>query len=436
MRTNSSRQLIPRRNRAGPIARAFAAAGHGIPPASERTRRRRAHWTSASRTCSPAGIRPPDAAATVVANQHREPARGTPARRSHMALDFEHAGIRYTAGLGHFDASRLAEDFLSAGKAGTAVETYVRDAAIVVSLLFQCGCPTAIIQRAITRKPDGSAAGAFSIESRSQPQRRDRRALEPGRDDAPRSHSSVSLVTAGAFGFLILIQSIDRPDRAAAGNRTCDLCRGRGDQVARQQGCASVCPRPRRMKSQMARAASRKGRGKKPAKKKAAPRKAPPAKRARRIADAATDRTVRRDPHQPISPNFPGNIPPQQFGAAAIGAAGSLTANTNITAASEASDTVEAHVTVGWPAHEEMLARLMELEAAVAELLPLPTSPGMGHNNPPPLDHQELENIKKDIALLKAQAPVPSELNSTELHRYQVRSNRRTCFCVDRRTAE
>jgi len=55
-----------------------------------------------------------------------------------------------------------------------------------------------------------------------------------------------------------------------------------------------------------------------------------------------------------------------------------------------------------------MLARLTELEATVAQLLPLlPSTPGIGHNNPP-LELAELDEIKRDIALLKAQPAVPT----------------------------
>ena len=34
-----------------------------------------------------------------------------PQRRAHALLDIEHAGHRYTAGLGYFDTGLLAEDF-------------------------------------------------------------------------------------------------------------------------------------------------------------------------------------------------------------------------------------------------------------------------------------------------------------------------------------
>lgn len=100
----------------------------------------------------------------------------------------------------------------------------------------------------------------------------------------------------------------------------------------------------------------------------------------------------------PMSPVFHGNIPSEATGSASgTGAAAAL--------AGESSLSTDGTVIT---AHERMLARLAELEATVAELLPLlPSTPGIGHNNPPPLDRTELEDIKNDIALLKALPPPP-----------------------------
>jgi hypothetical protein len=105
--------------------------------------------------------------------------------------------------------------------------------------------------------------------------------------------------------------------------------------------------------------------------------------------EIATRRRNQIAAHQPASPEFPGNIPPQQFASALLAGEGSLTAII---------------------AHNEMLARLAELEATVAKLLS-PSTPGIGHNNPPALDNAELDEIKKEIALLKAQPPIPANPN-------------------------
>jgi hypothetical protein len=51
-------------------------------------------------------------------------------------LDFEHAGIKYTAGIGRFEDGRMAEIFLHATKQGTAIDVNARDAAVAASLLL------------------------------------------------------------------------------------------------------------------------------------------------------------------------------------------------------------------------------------------------------------------------------------------------------------
>jgi hypothetical protein len=61
--------------------------------------------------------------------------RRLPNRRGHELLDFEHAGIHYTAGIGRFDDGSVAEVFLNTAKHGTAVDINARDAAVAASLL-------------------------------------------------------------------------------------------------------------------------------------------------------------------------------------------------------------------------------------------------------------------------------------------------------------
>jgi hypothetical protein len=142
--------------------------------------------------------------------------------------------------------------------------------------------------------------------------------------------------------------------------------------------------------------------------------------------DAAAELITRRPRGQtaatvaqpPMSPGFPGNIPSQVAeaagsapgaGAAAgasIAAAAGSAAGADATLSGESSLVADATVSVD--AYGQMLARLTELEATVAQLLPLlPSTPGIGHNNPPPLERAELEEIKGEIALLKAQPPPP-----------------------------
>jgi hypothetical protein len=85
-----------------------------------------------------------------------------PNRRGHEVLDFEHGGIRYTAGASRFDDGGLAEIFLSTAKHGTAVDVNARDAAVAASLLLQHGCSVDTLRRALTRNSDGSASGPLA----------------------------------------------------------------------------------------------------------------------------------------------------------------------------------------------------------------------------------------------------------------------------------
>jgi hypothetical protein len=85
-----------------------------------------------------------------------------PNRRGHELLDFEHAGIHYTAGVGRFDDGSVAEVFLNTAKHGTDVDINARDAAVAASLLLQYGCPLNILRRALTRNGDGSASGPLA----------------------------------------------------------------------------------------------------------------------------------------------------------------------------------------------------------------------------------------------------------------------------------
>jgi ribonucleoside-diphosphate reductase alpha chain len=76
-----------------------------------------------------------------------------PNRRGHELVDFEHCGIRYTAGIGRFSDGRLAEIFLITAKHGTAVDTNSRDAAVAASLLLQHGRPIETLRRALRACP-------------------------------------------------------------------------------------------------------------------------------------------------------------------------------------------------------------------------------------------------------------------------------------------
>jgi hypothetical protein len=88
--------------------------------------------------------------------------RRLPNRREHELVTFEHAGVRYAAGVGRFDDGSIAEVFLSTAKHGTGLDTNAHDAAISASLLLQYGCPSETLRRALTRNADGSPGGALA----------------------------------------------------------------------------------------------------------------------------------------------------------------------------------------------------------------------------------------------------------------------------------
>ena len=90
--------------------------------------------------------------------------RRLPQRRFHELLDFEHAGYRYTAGLGFFETGGLAEIFINVpGRSGSAIEAVARDAAILTSICLQYGASVATIRHALTRNSDGSAGGPLGV---------------------------------------------------------------------------------------------------------------------------------------------------------------------------------------------------------------------------------------------------------------------------------
>ena len=87
--------------------------------------------------------------------------RRLPDRREHEVLAIEHAGLKFTAGIGRFDDGRLAELFINTEKSGTSFDVALRDSAILLSLALQFGADVDTIWRALVRNGDGSASGAI-----------------------------------------------------------------------------------------------------------------------------------------------------------------------------------------------------------------------------------------------------------------------------------
>ena len=88
--------------------------------------------------------------------------RSLPNRRNAEIVQFEHGGIVYRAGIGRFSDGSLAEVFLDGGKVGSAVEAHARDAAILLSLSLQHGCPLDVIRHALVKLSNGRGAGPIA----------------------------------------------------------------------------------------------------------------------------------------------------------------------------------------------------------------------------------------------------------------------------------
>src|SRR5262249_26356133 len=92
--------------------------------------------------------RPPATGTETATEVTIGPRRRLPNRHGHQLIEFQHAGIRYTAGAGRFEDGGFAEIFLNTAKHGTALDVNVRDAAVAASLLLQHGCSVDTLRQA------------------------------------------------------------------------------------------------------------------------------------------------------------------------------------------------------------------------------------------------------------------------------------------------
>jgi hypothetical protein len=84
-----------------------------------------------------------------------------PDRRPHVSQSFEHNGVEYSLGVGHFGDGTVAELFLATRRYGTAADAAARDASIAASLALQFGCSLETLRGAVTRDADGHPSGAL-----------------------------------------------------------------------------------------------------------------------------------------------------------------------------------------------------------------------------------------------------------------------------------
>lgn len=82
--------------------------------------------------------------------------RTLPNRRGGDIFDMFMHGAKFAVSVGCFDQNKPAEVFITGAKAGSEVQAVARDAAILLSLSLQYGCPLEVIKHAITRNADDS----------------------------------------------------------------------------------------------------------------------------------------------------------------------------------------------------------------------------------------------------------------------------------------
>jgi len=104
----------------------------------------------------------------------RETRELMPSRRSTFTFTLRRDQIDYVASFGCFADGRVAEVFVTSRKIGSDVEAVCRDAAILLSLALQHGCPFEVIRHALTRNQDnspqsliGEVVDRVAVEARS-----------------------------------------------------------------------------------------------------------------------------------------------------------------------------------------------------------------------------------------------------------------------------
>ena len=85
--------------------------------------------------------------------------RRLPDRRESTLVDFEHAGLRYTATFSRFENGDLGEIFLDCDRRGSAAEVAGRDAAVLASLCLQHGVAADVIKHALVKLANAEPAG-------------------------------------------------------------------------------------------------------------------------------------------------------------------------------------------------------------------------------------------------------------------------------------
>jgi hypothetical protein len=81
-----------------------------------------------------------------------------PNRRASQNIAFERDNLNYQMTVGLYPDCRVGEIFLNAEHSNSLLDALAHDAAIVVSLALQFGCPLETIRHALKRDAHGTAA--------------------------------------------------------------------------------------------------------------------------------------------------------------------------------------------------------------------------------------------------------------------------------------
>ena len=86
-----------------------------------------------------------------------------PNRRAAETFEIEAGGLHYVVTIGRFTDGRLAEVFLSNGRAGSHADVCARDSAVVCSIALQHGVPADTIARALMRDARGRPESPLGV---------------------------------------------------------------------------------------------------------------------------------------------------------------------------------------------------------------------------------------------------------------------------------
>ncbi len=86
-----------------------------------------------------------------------------PNRRQTETFEIRAGYQVYTASIGFYPDGRIGEVFLAGAKVGTDTDVAVKDAAILLSMGIQHGCPLAAFREAMQRNSHGKPEGLMGV---------------------------------------------------------------------------------------------------------------------------------------------------------------------------------------------------------------------------------------------------------------------------------